>query len=245
MNGIKYMTAKLPILTLFLAVAGLGLGGCQSAKIGSATVQEANREGPQVAPVGMLPAAPVLGSVDYRVGPLDVLDIEVFGTEDLTRSVRVSASGEFTLPLIGRIAAAGSTVTEIEETVAARLRENYMENPQVTVFVKEYLSQRVTVEGAVREPGIHPLTGRTSLLQIIAMSNGLDELANPEGIVVYRVMEGKRYAAAFDIREIRAGRMVDPEIIGDDIVVVDYSGARSGLKDFLMSVPAFAFFAIL
>lgn len=245
MNGIRYMTTKLPILALLLAVAGLGLGGCQSAKIGSATVQEANREGPQVAPVGMLPAAPVLGSVDYRVGPLDVLDIEVFGTEDLTRSVRVSASGEFTLPLIGRIAAAGSTVTEIEETVAARLRESYMENPQVTVFVKEYLSQRVTVEGAVREPGIHPLTGRTSLLQIIAMSNGLDELANPEGIVVYRVMEGKRYAAAFDIREIRAGRMVDPEIIGDDIVVVDYSGARSGLKDFLMSVPAFAFFAIL
>ena len=245
MNGIKYMANPRGALALFLLAGAALLSGCQSAKIGSATVQEANREGPQIAPVGMLPAAPVLGSVDYRVGPLDVLDIEVFGTEDLTRSVRVSASGEFTLPLIGRIRAAGLTVTEIEDAVAAKLAENYMEDPQVTVFVKEYLSQRVTVEGAVREPGIHPLTGRTSLLQIIAMSNGLDDLANPQGIVVYRVLEGKRYAAAFDIREIRAGRMVDPEIIGDDIVVVDYSGARSGLKDFLMSVPAFAFFAIL
>ena len=72
-----------------------------------------------------------------------------------------------------------------------------MENPQVTVFVKEYMSQRVTVEGAVREPGIYSLTGRTSLLQIIAMSKGLDELANPGGIVIYRNMDGRRYAAAF------------------------------------------------
>ncbi|MFZ9126982.1 MAG: polysaccharide biosynthesis/export family protein, partial [Steroidobacteraceae bacterium] len=118
MSGIKDIVNQRGALAL-LMLAGLAmLSGCQSAKIGSATVQEANREGPQVAPVGMLPAAPVLGSVDYRVGPLDVLDIEVFGTEDLTRSVRVSASGEFTLPLIGRITAAGLTVTEIEDSVA-------------------------------------------------------------------------------------------------------------------------------
>ncbi|MGA1730793.1 MAG: polysaccharide biosynthesis/export family protein [Steroidobacteraceae bacterium] len=164
MSGIKDIVNQRGALAL-LMLAGLAmLSGCQSAKIGSATVQEANRAGPQGAPVGMRPAAPGLGAVDYRVGPLDVLDIEVFGTEDLTRSVRVSASGEFTLPLIGRITAAGLTVTEIEDSVASKLAENFMENPQVTVFVKEYLSQRVTVEGAVREPGIHPLTGRTSLL---------------------------------------------------------------------------------
>ena len=107
------------------------------------------------------------------------------------------------------------------------------------------MSQRVTVEGAVREPGIYSLTGRTSLLQIIAMSKGLDELANPGGIVIYRNMDGRRYAAAFDIREIRAGRLVDPEVLGSDIVVVDYSGARSGLRDFLFTVPALALFLVL
>ncbi|MFZ9061900.1 MAG: polysaccharide biosynthesis/export family protein, partial [Steroidobacteraceae bacterium] len=135
MNGIKDIVNQRGALAL-LMLAGLALlTGCQSAKIGSATVQEANREGPQIAPVGMLPAAPVLGSIDYRVGPLDVLDIEVYGTEALTRTVRVSASGQFTLPLIGPIQAAGLTVTEIEAAVAAKLSENYMEDPQVTVFV--------------------------------------------------------------------------------------------------------------
>ena len=120
-----------------------------------------------------------------------------------------------------------------------------IENPQVTVFVKEYMSQRVTVEGAVKEPGIISLTGRTSLLQIIAMSKGLDELANPDGIVIYRNMDGKRYAAKFDIREIRAGRLVDPEVLGNDIVVVDFSGARSNLRDFLYTVPLLALFLLL
>jgi polysaccharide export outer membrane protein len=227
-----------------IAATGL-LGGCQSAKIDERTVAEANRNLPESLPAGALPARPVMGSTDYRVGALDVLDIEVYGAEDLTRSVRVSEGGEFTLPLIGRVPAAGLTVGELEKDIEKRLSEKYLEDPQVTVFVKEYMSQRVTVEGAVRKPGIISLTGRTSLLQIIALSEGLDELANPEGIVIYRSMEGRRYAAAFDIREIRAGRLVDPEVVGDDIVVVDYSGARSGLKDFLYTVPALALFLVL
>lgn len=232
-----------------LALAGLLVvmalaGGCRSARIDANTVTQANMVAP-VDPAGMLPATPVLGSTDYRVGPLDVLDIEVFDAKDLTRSVRVSEGGAFTMPLIGRVPAAGLTVSELEAEIARRLGENYMENPQVTVFVKEYMSQRVTVEGAVRQPGIYSLTGRTSLLQIIAQAEGLEELANPAGIVIYRQLDGKRYAAAFDIREIRAGRMVNPEVLGDDIVVVDFSGPRSNLKDFLYTVPALALFLVI
>jgi len=221
------------------------LAGCLSANINESTVEQANARPPAPPPTGALPASPVVGSTDYRVGPLDVLDIEVFGVPDLTRSVRISAGGDFSLPLVGRVPAAGHTVSEIEADVAGRLKAGYMENPQVTVFVKEYMSQRVTVEGAVREPGIFSLTGRTSLLQVIAMCKGLDELANPGGVVIYRNIEGKRYAAAFDIRQIRAGRLIDPEVLGSDIVVVDYSGARSNLKDFLYTVPALALFMIL
>jgi polysaccharide export outer membrane protein len=239
---IPEMNVRPRILVVLLLAVSL-LGGCRSAQIGPDTVTEANTATPALA--GALPATPILGSIDYRVGGLDVLEIEVFGAEALTRSVRVSESGEITLPLIGRVRAAGFTVSELETEIARRLQENYLENPQVTVFVKEYMSQRITVEGAVREPGIYSLTGRTSLLQVIALSNGLDELANPKGIVVYRNLDGKRYAAAFDIREIRAGRMVDPEVLGNDIVVVDYSGARSGLKDFLYTVPLLALFVVI
>jgi polysaccharide biosynthesis/export protein len=231
-------------VSLLLAVAVLA-GGCRSASISESTVERSNEQPPSPPQTGGLPAAPVMGSTDYRVGPLDVLDVEVFGIPDLTRAVRVSAGGEFTMPLIGRVPASGKTVNELEVDIAQRLKDGYLENPQVTVFVKEYMSQRVTVEGAVRNPGIYSLTGRTSLLQLIAMSNGLDDLANPGGIVVYRNTEGKRYAAAFDIRAIRAGRLVDPEVLGNDIVVVDFSGARSNLKDFLYTIPALAFFVLL
>ena len=161
------------------------------------------------------------------------------------RSVRISVAGEFTMPLVGTVPASGKTVGELQTEIAARLKDGFMENPQVTVFVKEYMSQRVTVEGAVREPGVHSLTGRTSLLQIIALSKGLDELANPKGIVIYRNMDGNRYAAVFDIREIRAGRLVDPEVLGGDIVVVDFSGARSNMRDLIFMVPVLAVFFLI
>jgi polysaccharide export outer membrane protein len=228
-----------------LVLAALA-GGCRSASIDSATVEKTEAQATQVPSLaGALPAVPIVGSIDYRVGPLDALDIEVYGAEDLTRSVRVTQAGEISLPLIGRVHAGGLTVTELENEIARHLKENFMEDPQVSVFVKEYMSQRVTVEGAVRQPGIYSLTGRTSLLQIIALSNGLDDLANPKGIVIYRNLDGKRFAAAFDIREVRAGRMVDPEVLGNDIVVVDYSGARSNSKDFLATIPALALFVLL
>jgi polysaccharide export outer membrane protein len=233
-----------------LALACLGavmalLGGCLSANINHSSVEQSNKMPPSQPVAGALPAAPVVGSTDYRVGPLDVLDIAVFGAPDLTRSIRVSVSGDFTMPLIGRVPAMGKTVGEIETEVAAKLKDGYMENPQVTVFVKEYMSQRVTVEGAVREPGIFSLTGRTSLLQVIATCKGLDDLANPGAVVIYRNIEGRRYAAAFDIREIRAGRLIDPEVLGNDIVVVDFSGARSNMKDFLYALPALALFVLV
>jgi polysaccharide export outer membrane protein len=234
-----------PVATACLLVAVALLSGCRSARINQSTVEQANANPPAEPASGGLPAVPLMGSTDYRVGPLDVLDVEVFGVPDLTKSVRVTVGGEITMPLVGTVPAAGKTVGELQTEIAVRLKAGYLENPQVTVFVKEYRSQRVTVEGAVQEPGIISLTDRTSLLQIIAMSKGLDELANPSGIVIYRNIDGRRYAAKFDIREIRAGRLVDPEVLGNDIVVVDFSGPRSNLKDFLFTLPIVAMFILL
>jgi len=237
---------RLPVATACLVAATALLGGCLSAGINQRTVEQSNVKPVILQPsAGALPATPVTGSTDYRVGALDVLDIEVFGAKDLTRSVRVSVDGEFSMPLIGRVPASGKTVRELETDIAARFKDGFMENPQVSVFVKEYKSQRVTVEGAIRDPGVYSLTGRMSLLQLIALSKGLDPLANPRGVVIYREMEGRRYAAAFDIREIRAGRLVDPEVLGNDIVVVDFSGTRSFMKDFIDAVPTLAVFLLL
>jgi len=179
---------------------------------------------------------------EYRIGPNDLIEVGVFQVAELGRAVRVNTQGQISLPLIGTLQAGGHTVAELETEIAARLRQGYIQDPQVTIFIKEFTSQRVTVEGAVRKPGIYALTGRTSLLQALAMSEGLDQLANPQGVVVFRTIEGRKMVAVFDIAAIRAGRTEDPQIYGDDIVVVDQSGPRTALRRFVESIPVFALF---
>lgn len=186
-----------------------------------------------------------IGKSDYRVGALDLLEISVFQVPDLNRSVRVNSSGQISLPLIGAIDAGGKTVQELELEIAERLMDGYLQAPQVTVFVQEFTSQRITVEGAVNQPGIYPITGETSLLQAIALARGLDRVANRQGIIVFRTIGGQRMAAVFDINEIRAGQADDPQLYGDDIIVVDESGRRTAWRDFLQSIPAVGLFMAL
>ena len=86
----------------------------------------------------------------YKIGPLDTLDISVFQVPDLTKSVQVSGTGTINLPLVGEIAVAGRTAQEVERDLTSRLGAKYLQNPQVTVYVKDYNSQRVTITGAGR-----------------------------------------------------------------------------------------------
>jgi polysaccharide export outer membrane protein len=228
----------------------LWLTGCQTASIGQQSAERFNEKAVPAAPALAAPAPAadgvaangISGTRDYRVGPLDLLTIDVFGLPDLKRDVRVSATGDFSLPLAGTIHAQGLTLVELQAGIAQRLGAKYLENPQVTVFVKEYVSQRVTIEGAVKMPGVMPLSGRTSLLQLVAMAGGPDREANLKGVVIYRSIGERRRAAVFDLRKVRNGELVDPEVLADDVVVVDYSGSRSALRDFLQSTPLLAVF---
>lgn len=230
-----------PALLLLLALATLSLEGCVSAGIGPDSVRYANTH-PPVEPSDRLPARAVDGPLVYRLGPADVVTIDVFREPELTRDVRIEENGEISLPLLGRVMAGGKSTAELEKDLVVRLQAAMLENPSVSVRVKEFMSQRVTVEGAVSQPGVYPITNRTSLLQMIATAHGLDDMANPGACVVFRVVDGKRYAAAFDIRQIRSGRMVDPELLGGDTVVVDYSGMRANYRDFLSLYPVFSVF---
>jgi polysaccharide export outer membrane protein len=184
------------------------------------------------------------GVSEYHIGAQDLLEINVFQVPDLNRTVRVNSGGQISLPLIGEIQAGGRTVQEVEKQVAEKLEAGYLQNPQVSVFVKEFTSQRVTVEGAVKKPGIFPLSGRTTLLQTIAMAEGLDPLANLQGIVIFRTVSGKKMAARFDLKQIRAGVAADPEVYGDDIVVVDQSGPKSAWRKVVESLPVLNLFRI-
>ncbi len=185
------------------------------------------------------------GLSEYRIGAQDVIDVAVYQLPDLTRSVRVNSKGMISLPLLGPIEAGGKTVPELEADITQLLAEDFLQNPQVTVFVREYTSQRITVEGAVKSPGIYPLSGRTSLLQAIVIAGGVTEYANPRGIIVFRVIEGKRMAAVFDLRDIRGGNAEDPQVYGDDLIVIDESGSKSAWRSLLQTMPVLGMFRIL
>lgn len=185
------------------------------------------------------------GASEYRVGAQDLIEISVFQVTELNRTVRINSNGQISLPLIGVVQAGGKTVQELEIELASRLTEKFLQDPQVSVFVKEFSSQRVTFEGAIRSPGIYPVTGKTSLLQGIARAGGVTELANLDGVVVFRTVDGQKMAAVFSLKQIRAGDAVDPQIYGDDIVVVDQSGAKTGLRNVLQALPIFNIFSPL
>ncbi|GAB2496122.1 polysaccharide biosynthesis/export family protein [Arenimonas alkanexedens] len=218
------------LAVLILALALVACGTSSSGSVRAGTTKAVTTTYSLAAPDTTAESGAFTGVSDYRIGALDMLQITVFQLDDLDREVRVNTSGMVSLPLIGSVQAGGKTVSELEALIAARLSETYLQNPQVSVFVKEFTSQRVTVEGAVRKPGIFPITGRTTLLQAVAMSEGLDPLADPSSVVVFRTIKGQRMAALFDLRAIRAGDAEDPLIYGEDIVVVDQSGGKTAVK---------------
>lgn len=183
------------------------------------------------------------GVTDYRIGGQDLLSVSVFGISELSKDVRVNAKGQISLPLIGTITAGGRTVQELEKDLAQKYSATYLQNPQVSVFVKEFSSQRITLDGAIKKPGIYPITGKITLLQLIAMAGGVDEkIADLGGIVVMRQVDGKRMAAAFDLRQIRKGTLVDPQLYGDDIVVVQESGGKAAMRRFTETMPILGIF---
>jgi polysaccharide export outer membrane protein len=225
---------------LLLALATM-LGGCAERVV---------RSNPNVKEGGTLPAPDSTndagayeGATDYRIGAQDQLEISVFGIDDLSRTVRVNSNGQISLPLVGAVTVGGKTVPEIEQAIATQLKAGYLQDPQVTVFIKEFASQRVTLEGAISAPGIYPLTGKTTLLQVIAMAHGLDEkTADLQGVIVFRQVEGKRMGAVFDLAKVRAGTMPDPQIYGDDIIVVEQSGSKSAYRRVIESIPIIGLF---
>jgi polysaccharide export outer membrane protein len=220
-------------LLRFLALSGaLVLVGC-------AGVHE--RDGASASLPDADPVAAALGRPEYRIGPSDLLTITVFQVEDLTRDVRVNNAGQISLPLIGAIDVAGHTVNELETLIASRYGARYLQNPQVSVFVKEFSSQRVTVGGAVKKPGIFPLTTpRLTLVQAVALSEGLSDTANADNVVVFRTVNGRRQFARFDLEAIEEGKSPDPEIMGEDVVVVDTSGGKVFLQNLIRISPLLA-----
>lgn len=174
----------------------------------------------------------------YLVGAFDILVIDVFGIEALSqREVRVDGSGRVSFPIAGTVDAAGRTTTELASEIEARLRTAHIRDPQVTVNLKEPVSQLVTVDGEVRTPGLYPVLGQMTLMRAVARAEGLGEFARQDDVVVFRTVGGQRYAALYNLRAIRRGTYDDPEIYANDIVIVGNDHARRLFRDLLQVVP--------
>lgn len=182
------------------------------------------------------------GNTAYKIGPQDVLDITVFQVPDLTRTVQVADTNSINLPLVGTVSTKGKTPQDLEHDLARILGARYLQSPQVSVFVREYNSQRVTVDGAVAKPGIYPLRDKTSLLQVIAMAGGPNTDTASDTVLVFRQQGGSRSVARFDIDDIRSGKAVDPVMQAGDVVVADASQTKETFSLFLRALPAATLF---
>ena len=186
------------------------------------------------------------GDTTYRIGPTDKLNVRVFQMEDLSfEEIYVDAGGMLQMPLIGTIQAAGLTAHELSSEITERLAERYLRDPDVTVVVTDAASQKITVDGAVTKPGVYVMHGRTTLVQAVAMAEGATRVADLRKVAVFRDTPDGRMVALYDLREIRGGRLEDPTLRGDDIVVVDTSRLNAALRDVIQALPGLAVFAYL
>lgn len=174
----------------------------------------------------------------YLIGPFDKLTIDVFGIEELSKQeVQTDAGGRISFPLAGIMEAAGKTPGELEEEIEGRLRGQYVRDPQVTVNLKETVSQVITIDGQVREPGLYPVIGKMTLMRAVAVAKGTAEFAKLDDVVIFRTVNGQKMAALYNLKSIRRGIYNDPEVFANDVVVVGDSQARRLFKDALQVAP--------
>ena len=171
---------------------------------------------------------------DYKLTPSDLIEVEVFGVSELKRTVRVNSTGHISLPLIGSLEVAGLSPADAEALIAIQYGAKYLKDPQVSVFVQEFTTKRITIDGAVAKPGIFPLTGPITLLRALALAGGGATMADLENVMLFRLSaEGKPENKKYNLELIRKGEAEDPLLQSDDIVVVNRDGNRVWLRDSL------------
>jgi polysaccharide export outer membrane protein len=139
---------------------------------------------------------------DYKIGPQDVLTIAVFGEADLSGKFTVEQDGTFTYPQIGRIKVAGNTLRGVEQEITKQLRDGFLKNPQVSVSIETYRSQRIIVLGEVRSPGEYQLTSDMTLLSALVRAGSTTPTAGHEVLVVRAKKDGSAAAAGEDASEV-------------------------------------------
>ncbi|HCB75837.1 MAG TPA: transposase [Sphingomonas bacterium] len=174
------------------------------------------------------------------IGPLDTIQVDVFNVPDLSREMQVDSGGRIAMPLVGTIDARGKTAQEVAGAIEEALRGRYVRNPQVTINIKSSVSQVVTIDGQVVEPGLYPVTNQMTLMRAIASAKGMSEFARQEEVVILRTVGGRKMAGLYNMEAIRRGAYDDPPIYANDVIVVGDSPQRRLFRDFVSLAPLLA-----
>lgn len=158
---------------------------------------------------------------DYLIGANDILEIAVYGEENLTQEVQVTTDGHISYPFLGRIKAAGLSVTKLEDYIRRALAKDYIRNPQVKILVREF--SNVFVFGQVKEPGPYLFKGGMTVLQAVTTAGGFTKIANPRKVRVVRTHGTEREIIHVNINEITNGEKGDFILQPGDTVVVPES----------------------
>jgi polysaccharide export outer membrane protein len=193
-------------------ILGVGLAA------GASQAQEAAKNAGSAPSTQVAPATTDTG---YKIGPQDVLRIDVWKEPEISRSVPVRPDGKISLPLLNDVQAAGLTAMELANVISEGLKK-FINSPQVTVSVSEINSRRVYVTGEVTRPGAFPLLPNMNVLQALTSAGGFTQFARTKSIYVLRTEDGKQVKHPFNYKDVVNGKKPEDNITlqpGDTIVV--------------------------
>ena len=158
---------------------------------------------------------------EYTIGADDVLSVVFWRDKELTSDVTVRPDGKISVPLLNDVHASGLTPAELKDRIVEESKK-YVEDPNVTVVVKDIKSRKVFITGEVRKPGPYSMSGTISVLQLISIAGGLADYAKPEKIMIVRSENGKQMSFRFNYKEVIEGKKLAQNIDlkpGDAIIV--------------------------
>lgn len=191
-------------LLLILMIALLTLGGTACAKRGVQATE-----------------VPPPATDDTTLGPGDVFIVRVYGEEELSGSHQVAPDGTIDFPLLGSVEVSGLEPTMVADELRRLLKErDLLRDPHVSVYVEEYASKRISVVGAVANPGAFPLEPGMTVVQAISMAGGFSSLADRDGTVVTRRVNGETVRYRVPVAKVTKGQAEDIEVAAGDIIFV-------------------------
>lgn len=173
---------------------------------------------------------------NYKIGPFDKLIIDADGLI-AERKLTVDGSGNIMLPITGVVHIANLSLGEASEQIEQKLRQGYVRDPKVAVNLEESVSDFVTVDGEVKQPGNYPIVSGMTLMRAIAGARGATEFAQLREVVIHRTVQGRQMIALYDLSAIRRGAYADPILYPNDIIVVGDSPGRRLLQQIVAVSP--------